>query len=104
MIDWYIEISDSAPDGFKKDDYISTVIETASPYMNYFCNRLSEIDDWKLEDANIIFNKIVEEMPIMSSHIYNGEFWINYNRWVFIKLTDTPKQIYRGIKLEKIFN
>jgi len=40
----------------------------------------------------------------MRANIYGEEFVIKYNRWVDIKLTDTTKQIYRDIKLEKIFN
>jgi len=50
-----------------------------------------------------IFQEIIEELPIMRANIYGNEFIIKYNRWVNIKLTDTTKQIYRDIKLEKIF-
>ena len=103
MIDWYIEISDDAPQAFKDDKYLSNVINTASPCMTYFCQRLSEIEDYKLEDMVNIFKEIIEELPIMRANIYGGEFVIKYNRWVDIKLTDTTKQIYRDIKLEKIF-
>ena len=103
MIDWYIEISDSAPDGFKRDKYLSNVINTASPCMNYFCQRLSEKENFNLKDIEKIFSEIIEELPIMRANIYGDEFVIKYNRWVDIKLTDTTKQIYRDIKLEKIF-
>jgi hypothetical protein len=103
MIDWYVEISESAPDGFKSDDYLSKVITIAKPCMDYFCKRLTEIDDFTLEDMMSIFLEIIEELPIMRANIYGGEFVIKYNRWVDIKLTDTTKQIYRDIKLEKIF-
>jgi hypothetical protein len=71
--------------------------------MNYFCKRLSEIDDFTLEDMETIFSEIIEELPILTTNIYGDEFVIKYNRWVDIKLTDTTKQIYRDIKLEKIF-
>jgi hypothetical protein len=104
MIDWYVEISETSPDGFKSDKYLSSVINTAAPFMNYFCRRLIEIEDWKLEDAETIFKDIIEELPIMTAKVYNKEFCIYYNNWVTIKLTDTTKQIYRDIKLEKIFN
>ena len=70
--------------------------------MNYFCDRLSEIDEWKVEDAEKVFGEIIEEMPIMSYRVHNGEFIINYNKYVSIKLTDTTRQIYREIKLGKI--
>ncbi len=102
MTDWYVEISDSAPDGFKGDKYLGNVIDTASPCMNYFCDRLTEMKDWKLEDANNIFKEIIEELPIMTAKIYNNEFIINYNRWVIIKLTETPIQIYRDSKIKQI--
>lgn len=104
MTDWYIEISESAPDGFKSDKYLSNVIDTASPCMDYFCNRLTEMKDWKLEDANKIFKEIIEELPIMSATVYNNEFFINYNRWVTIRLTESPKQIYRDSKIRQIFS
>jgi len=103
MIDWYIEISEGAPDGFKEDKYLSNVINTASPCMNYFCQRLSEKENFNLKDIERIFSEIIEELPIMRANIYGDEFVIKYNRWVDIKLTDTTKQIYRDIKLEKIF-
>jgi inhibitor of KinA sporulation pathway (predicted exonuclease) len=104
MIDWYIEISESAPDKLKNDDYLAEVIKTAKPCMDYFCKRLTEIEDFTLEDMGKIFSEIIEELPIMRANIYDGEFVIKYNRWVEVKLTDTTKQIYREIKLEKIFN
>lgn len=102
MVDWYVEISEWAPESFKNDEYLSNVIDTATPYMDYFCKRLSEIKDWKLEDANNLFKEIVDELPIMSANIHKENFWINYNKWVFIKLTDTPKQIYRDSKIQQI--
>ena len=102
MIDWYVEILDSAPDGFKGDKYIGNVIDTASPYMDYFCKRLTEMKDWKLEDANNIFKEIIEELPIMTTRVYNNDFIINYNKWVTIKLTETATQIYRESKIRQI--
>ena len=102
MIDWYVEISDSSPESFKSDLFLSKVIDTASPCMDYFCNRLTEMKDWKLEDANNIFKEIIEELPIMSAKIYKNEFRIDYNRWVTIKLTETPIQIYRESKIRQI--
>ena len=103
MIDWYVEISEGAPEGLKNDKYLSSVINTASPCMNYFCQRLTEKENFTLEDIEKIFSEIIEELPIMRANIYGDEFVIKYNRWVDIKLTDTTKQIYRNIKLEKIF-
>ena len=102
MINWYVQISESAPHGFNSDTYLGNVIDTASPFMEYFCKRLSEIDNWSINDAQKVFKDIIDEMPIMSSIIINNEFIIKYNRWTSIRLTDTTKQIYRDIKLEKI--
>ena len=102
MINWYVQISEGAPQGFNSDIYLGNVIDTATPFMDYFCKRLSEIENWMIQDAETIFKDIIDEMPIMSSMINNNEFIIKYNRWVSIRLTDTTKQIYRDIKLEKI--
>lgn len=102
MTDWYVEITESAPDSFRTDDYLSQIIDTASPCMDYFCKRLTELKDWKLEEANKIFQEIIEEMPILQAHIWNNEFSIRYNRWVYIKLTETPKQIYRDSKIKQL--
>lgn len=102
MIDWYVEISEGAPEGFRGDKYLSNVIDTASPCMDYFCNRLTDMKDWKLEDALSIFQDIIDELPVMSPVIWNGEFFIRYNKWVYIKLTETPKQIYRDSKIRQL--
>lgn len=103
MIDWYVEILEGSPDDFKNDDYLNSVIKTTAPCMDYFCKRLIEIDNFNLKEMEVIFSEIIEELPIMRSNIYGDEFIIKYNRWVNIKLTDTTKQIYREIKLEKLF-
>lgn len=102
MTDWYVEISEWAPENFRTDEYLSKIIDTASPYMDHFCQRLTEISDWKLEDANIIFQEIIEEFPILVPQIWNGDFFIRYNKWVYIKLTETPKQIYRDAKIKQL--
>jgi hypothetical protein len=105
MIDWYVEISEYyLNDKFKSDDYLKGVIETSTPFMNYFCKRLSELEEWSVDDANRIFSSIIDEMPIMNARLYGGEFLIEYNKFVNIKLTETPKQIYRDIKLEKLLS
>ena len=102
MIDWYVEISEGAPEGFRGDKYLSNVIDTASPCMDYFCKRLTDMKDWKLEDALSIFQDIIDELPVMSPVIWKGEFFIRYNKWVYIKLTETPKQIYRDSKIRQL--
>jgi hypothetical protein len=102
MINWYVEIWPGSPISFNSYDYLNTVIETATPFMNYFCKRLLEIENWNMNDAEKVFRSIIDEMPIMSYTSVNNEFIIKYNRWTSIRLTDTTKQIYRDIKLEKI--
>ena len=108
MIDWYVEISESAPSSFRSDGFMQSVIETSTPLMDYFCKRLSIMENWRIEDAENIFGDIIDEMPIMnyriSREIKSGEkeFIIVYNRYVSIKLTDTTKQIYREIKIGKL--
>jgi hypothetical protein len=98
-INWYIEISNTQ---FKNEKYLRRVNEIVTPYMNYFFERLIVIDNYTLEDANSIFSDIIKEMPIMSPRIYNGRFFIEYNKHTHIYLKDTVKQIYREIKLDKI--
>ena len=60
MIDWYVEILDGSPENFKSDDYLSKVITTAKPCMDYFCKRLTEVEDFTLEDMMKIFSEIIE--------------------------------------------
>lgn len=102
MTDWYVEISEVAPESFRTDENLSKIIDTASPCMDYFCRRLTELKDWKLQEAYKIFEEIVEEMPIMKAHIWNDEFSIRYNKWVYIKLTETTTQIYRESKIKQL--
>jgi hypothetical protein len=102
MIDWYVELD--RPYNLKNGDYLKTVIDTATPFMNYFCKRLSQIDNWTVEDANKVFSEIIDEMPIMNPKVFKGEFHIEYNKYTRIKLTETTKQIYRGIKIENLLN
>ncbi len=104
MIDWYVQISESAPESFKSDDFLSKVIDTATPCMDYFCTRLTEKKDWKLEDASDIFSEIIDEMPILKSRVFNNEFIIDYNRYVVIRLTETPTQIYRESKIRQLLS
>jgi len=102
MTNWYVEINQNSDNHYKSDKYLKTVIDTVSPFMEHFCKRLGEIEDWKLEDANRLFKEIIDELPIMQADIFNDEFSIRYNRWTYIKLTDSVKQIYRDSKLNKI--
>lgn len=101
-MDWKINISENAPYKLKKPTYINDVNNLVKPFMDYFCERLSLINNWSSEQAIEIFSDIIDEMPIMRANTYNNNFFIIYNRYVTITLSETPLQIYRGIKLEKI--
>ena len=55
MIDWYVEILEGSPDDFKNDNYLNSVIKTTAPCMDYFCKRLIEIDNFNLQEMEVIF-------------------------------------------------
>lgn len=99
MINWYVEVNSNS---YNNSDYIKKVIENATPFMNFFCKKISKIDSWKLEDVNRILGDIVNEMPVMNVSFSGEEFTIKYNRYTDIKLVDPVKQIYRDMKISKI--
>lgn len=109
IIDWYVK---SNPWGGTKisKKFLSKVVETATPLMDYFCGRLTERVEGELEINQIesVFGEIVEEMPVMNYRISNengvDQFIIQYNKFTEIRLTDSTKQIYREIKLTKILS
>lgn len=96
MISWYIS-------SIRTDDkYINKVKQTIEPCMDYFCDRLSEIDDYDINDLNSLFKGILEELPVLSFRIdYDkNEFYFKYNKETDIKFNDP----YKGIKRELILN
>lgn len=101
MIEWYFDISPNSPDTFHQESFIEKIINIALPFMNYFCNRLEEYENWTAEDANKVFIDVVEEMPVMTGFIRDGEFVIRYNRYIEIYLIGNTKQIYRDIKINR---
>ena len=103
MIDWYVEVSEYCPDNYRNEKYLNKVIEIATPFMEYFDEIVSNIEDYEvIEDVNRKFISILQESPIMESYIDNGEFFIKYNKYINIRLKETTKQIYRNKKIEKI--
>lgn len=107
-VDWYVK---SNPwNGKVTEKVLSKVVETATPLMDYFCDRLTEVveGDLKISQIETVFGEIVEEMPVMNYRISeeNGvdQFIIMYNKHTEIRLTDSTKQIYREIKLTKILS
>jgi hypothetical protein len=101
-IDWYVTINEDAPDSLKSDRALQNVINTTTPVMKYFCEKLTSIKEWSVKDAERIFIEIVDEMPVMNARIINNEFVISYSRYISIRLIDNTTQIYRDVKLESI--
>jgi hypothetical protein len=105
MIEWYIEISKDAPQKFKEDKYINLVNETAEPFMNKVFDILKSKKELpELSQFNKALCYIIDEFPLMEARTYNGEFFIKYNRWTFIKLKHKTNTIYRDIKIEKLLS
>jgi len=105
MIGWELKYSESYSTSHTQtriDKMIKDANEVMYPCMEYFCKRLSETERWTIDDAKMIFGEIIDEMPILSYRIWNGEFTIIYNRYIDVKLTDSVQQIYREQKLNKI--
>lgn len=100
MISWYI--SSKRTD----DRYIDKVKLTVEPCMNYFCDRLSEVDDYDINDLNSLFREILEELPILNFQIdtNTNEFYFRYNKETDIKFNDPYKGIKRELILNKILN
>ena len=93
MIDWYI-------DSLRTDEkYLKKVKETVTPCMNYFCEKLSEIEVYDID----LFRKIIEELPILNLQMNNDEFYFSYNSYTNIKFKDSMKSIKREIILNNIF-
>lgn len=74
--------------------------------MDYFCDRLSQIEDYDLNDIKNIFREIIEELPILE-FIYNknnDDFFLRYNSKTLIRFDDPLKSIKREIILNKILS
>ena len=99
MISWYISSS-------KTDNkYINKVKETVEPYMNYFCDKLYEVDEFDTTQINNLFINILEELPILTFKVdYNNkdEFFFQYNSYTTIRFNDATKGIKRELILNKI--
>lgn len=103
-INWYVEILDMAPVDYNSNEYLKKVIDSSTPFMEYFFDKLLQVEDWSFVDAKDVFESIVSEMPVFNCKIIGDDIIFKYNKWVNLRLTDTAKQIYRDIKLEKILN
>jgi len=100
MISWYIDSS------VTDEAYLRRVKNTVEPCMDYFCDRLSQIEDYDLNDIKNIFREIIEELPILE-FIYNknnDDFFLRYNSKTLIRFDDPLKSIKREIILNKILS
>jgi hypothetical protein len=103
MIDYYIDIDDGAPKHFKTEKFKETIIRNSKPVMDFLYEKLVE-NDYNLEEFYNKCKDIIDDLPIMKFKIINNEIIIQYNRWIDIKLTDSTKQLYRDIKLDKLIS
>lgn len=100
MISWYIDSS------VTDETYLRRVKNTVEHCMDYFCDRLSQIEDYDLNDIKNIFREIIEELPILE-FIYNknnDDFFLRYNSKTLIRFNDPLKSIKREIILNKILS
>ena len=98
MIDWYINVSEYAPESMSSDKITDNVIKTMAPIMDFLCVRLNKENSITMEKVISIMN----ELSIMNSSIIDDELVIKYNRFISIRLTESLKQICRDIKIKKI--
>ena len=98
MISWYIDSSQT------DDKYIDMVKKTVEPCMNYFCDRLCQIENFDPDDLNRLFREILEELPILNFRVdpNTNDFYFQYNRYTQIRFNDAKKGIRRELILNKI--
>ena len=98
MISWYIDSS------VTDEKYLKRVKETVEPCMDYFCDRLSNIENYDLNDIKCVFREIIEELPILE-FVYvkqNDDFFFRYNSKTLIRFNEPLKSIKREILLNEI--
>jgi hypothetical protein len=106
MISWELKVDQFYESNISKDalyKVLNNANKTVELCMDYFSKKLSEIDNWSVEDAKIIFGEIADDLPIMTYYITNdGQFILRYNRYIHAIFTNSIKQIYREQKINKI--
>jgi hypothetical protein len=60
MLNWYIDSSKT------EKKYLEVVQRNVQPCMDYFCNRLSEMEYYSDVDILTVFKEIVEELPFLT--------------------------------------
>ena len=101
MISWYID-TNPVYGGRPSEIYLNRVKETVEPCMNYLCDRLSEVEDYDINDLEILYREIVEELPILSFINDGDEFYFRYNSYTIIRFRDPLKSIKRDILINRL--
>src|ERR1035437_7100981 len=96
MVSWYIESSRTY------EKYLKQVNVVVAPCMDFFCNRLCEIELYDMNDIKRIFKEIIEELPILNLTKVGDEFIIIYNSYTSIRFNNGITGIRREIVLNNI--
>lgn len=108
MVSWYIKSR-----GFKSEQYLRKVKETIGPLMEYFIDRISEIEEWDIDkivpgtllsDTKVeeLYKEIFDELPVMRLRTNKGEIWLEYNKDTDIIFVDPKKSIKREMLLNNL--
>ena len=107
MVSWYIKSK-----GFKSEEYLNKVEETIEPLMEYFIGRISDIEEWDIENIEDLYKEIFDDLPVMrlrtnkdydySPQSKEIEIWLEYNKDTDIIFVDPKKSIRREIQLNNL--
>lgn len=101
---WVIEYSHTSPNYVKIPKVKKEIESLTSGVIDYIFSKLEKSDELTLNNINGILFDLLDELPIMSPTLDNGEFKLRYNKFITVKLIDPVKSIYREIKLNKLLN
>lgn len=101
---WVIEYSHTSPNYVKIPKVKKEIESLTSGVIDYIFSKLEKSDELTLNNVNGILFDLLDELPIMSPTLDNGEFKLRYNKFITVKLIDPVKSIYREIKLNKLLN
>ena len=106
MLNWYIETN-------RTDKiYLDRVKSTVEEVMDYFCEKISLIDEDEFDEKKIVnlCKEIFDMLPILRFRKHSDFkwnkfeecFWIEYNSNTTIRFNDPLKAIKRDIRLNNI--
>ena len=98
MISWYIKCS-----GFKSEQYLKKVEETVEPLIEWFIDKISDVEEYDIDKIEELYNEIFDELPVMRLHTDGNEIWLEYNKDTNIIFVDPKKSIRRDIILNNLF-